>query len=108
MRLTRLRINNFQSFGPVATTESFDETTFLLGPNGAGKTAVLQALARLFGFDQSIRRVRRSDFHVSAQALAAGNEGPSTLWLKAQFEFPELADAAGLHAAIPTVRPHAA
>ena len=40
--------------------------TFLLGPNGSGKTAVLQALARMFGFDPALRRIRASDFHVAA------------------------------------------
>ncbi|MDO8264484.1 MAG: AAA family ATPase [Gallionella sp.] len=101
MKLTRLRISNFQSFGPVPTPVDFEAMTFLLGPNGAGKTVVLQALARLFGFDPSIRRVRRSDFHISPATLAAGNAGTLNLWIEAQFEFPELLDANGQHATIP-------
>lgn len=91
MKLTQLRVSNFQSFGPAATTLTLDAMAFLLGPNGSGKTAVLQALARMFGFDPSLRRIRSSDFHVDATALAKGNVTPSRLWMEAQFEFPELA-----------------
>lgn len=101
MKLTQLRINNFQSFGPQATTILLDGITFLLGPNGAGKTAVLQALARLFGFDPSLRRVRRTDFNISSADLAKGQHGPLKLWIEAQFEFPELKGKKGKHATIP-------
>ncbi|GIX53402.1 AAA family ATPase (plasmid) [Sphaerotilus sulfidivorans] len=101
MRLTQLRISNFQSFGPQPTAIDFEATTFLLGPNGAGKTAVLQALARLFGFDPSLRRVRRTDFHITPKDLATGDIGPLTLWVEAEFEFPELKKAKGKHATIP-------
>ncbi len=101
MKLTRLRISNFQSFGPQATAIGFEAMTFLLGPNGAGKTAVLQALARLFGFDPSLRRVRRTDFHITPKDLAKGDVVPLTLWIEAQFEFPELKKAKGKHATIP-------
>ncbi|MBA4175305.1 MAG: ATP-dependent endonuclease [Leptothrix sp. (in: Bacteria)] len=101
MKLTRLRISNFQSFGPQATAINFEAMTFLLGPNGAGKTAVLQALARLFGFDPSLRRVRRTDFHITPKDLAMGDFGPLTLWIEAEFEFPELKKAKGKHATIP-------
>lgn len=101
MKLTRLRISNFQSFGQQPTVIGLEATTFLLGPNGAGKTAVLQALARLFGFDPSLRRVRRTDFHITPKDLASGDIEPLTLWIEAQFEFPELKKARGKHATIP-------
>lgn len=101
MKLTQLRISNFQSFGQRPTTIDFEAMTFLLGPNGAGKTAVLQVLARLFGFDPSLRRVRRTDFHITPEALASGDIEPMTLWIEAQFEFPELKKAKGKHATIP-------
>ena len=101
MKLTQLRINNFQSFGPEATTIFLDGMTFLLGPNGAGKTAVLQALARMFGFDPSLRRVRRTDFNISSADLAKGRNGVLKLWVEAQFEFPELKKQRGKHATIP-------
>jgi hypothetical protein len=53
MKLTQLRISNFQCFGEEPTVISLEPMTFLLGPNGAGKTSVLQALTRLFGFERS-------------------------------------------------------
>lgn len=101
MKLAQLRISNFQSFGPEPTTVTLAAMGFLLGPNGAGKTAVFQALVRLFGLDPSLRRVRRSDFHVAPAALASGEVAPSTLWLEAQFEFPELKAPKGKHATVP-------
>jgi len=79
MKLTRLRLSNFQSFGQGPTVIALDAMCFLLGPNGTGKTAVLQALARLFGTDPSLRRVRRTDFHITAEDLAIGDIGPLTL-----------------------------
>jgi len=75
--------------------------SFLLGPNGTGKTAVLHALSRLFGFDPLMRRVRQSDFHVTPADLANGDIGSLTLWIEAQFEFPELMKPKGKHATIP-------
>ncbi|WP_282351829.1 TOPRIM nucleotidyl transferase/hydrolase domain-containing protein [Pseudomonas sp. PS01303] len=90
MKLCSLRISNFQSFGPVPTPITFEDITYLLGPNGAGKTAVLQALCRLFAFEPGLRRIRPSDFHVPIGQSNA--EGGSTLWLEAEFNFPETAD----------------
>jgi len=101
MKLTRLRLCNFQSFGPTPTTVEFDGMTFLLGPNGAGKTAVLQALARLFGFDPSLRRVQRSDFHVATAAGAKEQAGALSLWIEAEFEFHELKQPDGKYATVP-------
>lgn len=101
MKLARLRISNFQSFGQQATSVDFEAMTFLLSPNGSGKTAVLQALARLFGFDPSLRRIRETDFHVTPADLASGDVGPLTLWIEAQFEFDELKEPKGKHTTIP-------
>ena len=101
MKLTRLRLSNFQSFGQEPTVIALNAMCFLLGPNGTGKTAVLQALARLFGFDPSLRRVRRTDFHIPAEDLAKGDVGPLALWIEAQFEFPELKKVKGKYPTIP-------
>jgi putative ATP-dependent endonuclease of OLD family len=99
VKLTLLRISNFQCFGQVPTAIDLEPMTFLLGPNGSGKTAVLQALARLFGFDPSLRRIRHSDFHISPKD--AVKVGTLTLWIEAQFEFPELKKTKGKYATIP-------
>ncbi|WNG59732.1 AAA family ATPase [Archangium gephyra] len=90
MKLVRLRLSNFRSFGAVPTEVDLDGMTFLLGPNGTGKTAVLQALARMFSLDPAQRKIRRSDFHVPAKE--ASDEVPEVreLWIEADFEFPEL------------------
>jgi putative ATP-dependent endonuclease of OLD family len=101
MKLTQLRICNFQCFGQAPTTINFEATTFLLGPNGAGKTAVLQALARLFSFDRSLRYVKKADFHIAPGDLAKGDSGTLKLWVEAQFEFPELQKSNGKYATIP-------
>ena len=67
-----------------------EEITYLIGPNGSGKTAALQALCRLFGFDPSLRRILRSDFHVPFNEAEVPAE--RQLWIEADFLFPELSD----------------
>lgn len=88
MKLVRLRLSNFRSFGAIATTIDLADMTFLLGPNGSGKTAALQALARMFSLDPSQRKIRRADFHVPYNEKEAPPE--RVLWIEADFEFPEL------------------
>lgn len=95
MRLTHIRINNFQSFG--ATTDvSFEDLTFLLGPNGSGKTATLQALCRLFSITRRYRDVRASDFHVTTDNITR-----TKLFVEATFEFPECSENEGSPATVP-------
>jgi len=101
MKLTQLRISNFQSFGEEATVIGLEPMTYLLGPNGAGKTAVLQALARMFASDQTMRRVRKSDFHVPPDETSDTAPETRSLWIEAQFEFPELKNAKGKYSTIP-------
>lgn len=90
MKLTHLRICNFRCFGSVATEIALDDTTFILGPNGTGKTAVLQALARMFSLDPTLRKIRASDFHIAADEAPDGAPEERRLWIEADFEFPEL------------------
>lgn len=106
MRVCRLRLKNFQSFGPIPTEIELSKLTFVLGPNGAGKTAVLVALGRLFSPVQSLRRVRSEDFHLPAGNAAepAGKE----LWLEVDVEFEETADGDGAHPSIPPFFTHMA
>jgi len=103
MKLVRLRLSNFRSFGPEPTVVDLTNITFLLGPNGAGKTAVLQALARMFGLDPAQRRIRRSDFHVPASEAPEDAPEQRTLWIEADFEFPELKQDDADGAALPAV-----
>jgi putative ATP-dependent endonuclease of OLD family len=91
MKLVRLRLFGFRSFGLESTEIDLGDMTFLLGPNGAGKTTVLQALARMFSIDSTQRRIRRSDFHIPADEALADVPEERELWIEADFEFPELA-----------------
>ncbi len=100
MKLIKLRLSNFQCFGPGPTEILLDPLTFLIGANGTGKTAVLIALVRLFGFERSLRAIRRSDIHVGTGAPGNPPAKP-TLWIEAHFEFPELKNASSKYATVP-------
>lgn len=90
MKLVRLRLSNFRSFGADYTELDLEDLTFLLGPNGAGKTAVLQALARMFSLDPAQRKVKKPDFHVPYDEKPEHAPAGRALWIEADFEFPEL------------------
>lgn len=106
MKLSRLCLKNFQSFGPQPTTVDLDQLTFILGPNGSGKTAVLTALTRLFSPVPAMRRVQLSDFHEPADGgvVDDGNE----LWVEVDIEFEEAADEEEDHPSIPAFFKHMA
>jgi putative ATP-dependent endonuclease of the OLD family len=99
MKLTKLRLSNFQCFGPDVTNIDLDPLTFLIGANGTGKTAVLIALVRLFGFERSLRPIRRSDFHAPVGSVDVPTK--QKLWIEAHFDFPELKKVGGKFATIP-------
>ncbi|GAA1134217.1 ATP-dependent nuclease [Citricoccus alkalitolerans] len=102
MKITALRLSNFQSFGPAPTTIQLSDLTYVLGPNGSGKTVVLEALSRLFSPIVPQRTIRLSDFHVPAAGIPteAQDEEVPTLWIEVDIEFPEAARE-GQHASIP-------
>lgn len=106
MKLCRLRLKNFQSFGPTPTEIELGRLTFVLGPNGSGKTAVLQAMARLFSPVPSMRRLQPSDFHVPFGT--APEDVDNELWLEADIEFEETADDDGDYPSIPPFFTHMA
>nr|WP_011091145.1 AAA family ATPase [Corynebacterium glutamicum]AAO18220.1 Yga2G [Corynebacterium glutamicum] len=101
MKITVLRLSNFQSFGQGPTSLNLTDITYVLGPNGAGKTAVLEALSRLFSPVAAQRTIRISDFHIPATSGTSGiqNEEP-TLWIEVDIEFPEAASE-DYHASVP-------
>ena len=100
MKLKCIRLSNFQCFGPEPTELSLEALTFLIGPNGSGKTSAMQALCRLFAFDPTLRRIKKSDFHIPHDEEDAPDE--RNLWVEADFLFPELQDDAGEHPTIPS------
>lgn len=100
MKLQSIRLSSFQSFGPEPTELTLNDITYLIGPNGSGKTAALQALCRMFAFEPSLRRIRRSDFHVPYDEEEIPYE--RQLWIEADFVFAELGNE-GENA---TVAPH--
>ncbi|MFD7737746.1 AAA family ATPase [Streptomyces sp. MJM8645] len=101
MKITTLRLSNFQSFGANPTAIDLDDLTYVLGPNGSGKTTVLEALSRLFSPLEGQRKIRVEDFHVRVdQPAGEPLAGEPTLWLEVDVEFPE-ASADGQHASVP-------
>ncbi len=108
MKITTLRLSNFQSFGPEPTVVALEDVTYVLGPNGSGKTAVLEALSRLFSPLQAQRRVGLDDFHVPVgQSPDDVRDASPTLWLEVDLEIPE-SGAAGQHASVPPSFSHMA
>lgn len=89
MRLRKLRLQNFRSFGE-DTTIAFDDLTTLVGANSAGKTAVMHALTKLFGRDPKDRQLHRSDFHLPKD-VDPRSVTTAELIIEAVFDFPELA-----------------
>lgn len=106
MKVRRLRLKNFQSFGPTPIEVELTRLSFVLGPNGSGKTAVLVALARLFSPIPAMRRVQVSDFHVPVGANP--QEIDNQLWLEVDIEFEETADDDGDYPSIPPFFAHMA
>lgn len=101
VKITTLRLSNFQSFGSQPTAIDLDDLTYVLGPNGSGKTTVLEALSRLFSPLEAQRKIRLGDFHVRVdQSAEEAQAGEPTLWLEVDVEFPE-AGADGQHASVP-------
>jgi putative ATP-dependent endonuclease of the OLD family len=101
MKITTLRLNNFQSFGPEPKAIELSDLTYVLGPNGSGKTAVLQALSRLFSPLEAQRKIRLEDFHVPVDRSAVEVQAREPrLWLEVDVEIPEAGDD-GQHASVP-------
>lgn len=103
MKLVRMRLCNFRSFGADSIEIELDNMTFLLGPNGTGKTAVLHSLARMFSLDPAQRKIRRSDFHVPSDEVPENAPEERELWIEADFEFPELVEENADGDDLPTV-----
>lgn len=102
MKLTKVIINNFRSFGE-SQVIGFNDQTVLIGNNSSGKTTVLQALSKLFSDKQNDRIIRKSDFHLLKGSKPGENS--RELFIETIFEFDEL-DTPSFGAAIPTFFEH--
>ena len=90
MKIERILVKNFRSFGVAPTLLRFDNLTALIGANGSGKTNALLALLRLFGVTKQERDLEVVDFHVPP----GGNledEAQRSLVIEAHLSIPELA-----------------
>lgn len=102
MRLNKLRISNFRSYGPTETVIDFEDITTFIGANSSGKSAALQALTKLFGETNADRALEKSDFYVSHDEVLEDLERRE-LYIEANFSFPEIENDEGeTHYAIPT------
>ncbi|MDO4260019.1 MAG: hypothetical protein Q4C87_10935, partial [Actinomycetaceae bacterium] len=87
MFIRRVRLRNFQVFGPEPVSVELGRYTQLLGANWAGKTALLEALSRLFSPLPGIRKIRREDFHpLDHSHTAAGETTEQVLWIEADVD----------------------
>src|SRR5580692_3139535 len=91
MRISRITISNFRSFGPEPVTVDLSDSTCFVGANGSGKSAVLQAMSRLFGVSGTERTIVKGDFHIPHDCEDEEVEERS-LSIEVRIEFPELAD----------------
>ena len=89
MKIERVLIKNFRSFGPTETKLRLDNVTALIGANGSGKTNALLALVRLFGLTKQERDLDASDFHVPV-GTTLDDEASRSLTIEAQLSIPEL------------------
>lgn len=104
MRIVKLRLWNFQSFGSTPKVIDLSDVTYVLGPNGSGKTAVLEAMSRLFSPIAAQRSIRHTDFHVPLDKSSAVGETARELWIEADIEFAEAGEDG--HASIPPFLAH--
>ncbi|WP_165056818.1 MULTISPECIES: AAA family ATPase [unclassified Adlercreutzia] len=88
MRLAKIIIEGFRSFGERQTVE-FDGLTTFIGENSSGKTAALAALGKIFAQRQADRQLMRSDFHLPKD-MKPEDVDELELTVEAIFEFDEL------------------
>lgn len=99
MKLKKIKIYNYRSFGKETTIEFNDLTTFI-GNNSSGKTAALSALQKLFGPTSRERNLTRADFHLNKDEKVENIESKE-LYIETIFEFSELNDDNNLSESIP-------
>jgi len=104
MKISKLTIKNFQSFGPSVTTIKLVDNTVFIGNNSTGKTAALLGLLKLFGKGQQ-REITRDDFH-TPHDVDPNSMTSADLFIEATIEFPELTEDNTDHSGIPVFFQH--
>ena len=89
MELKKLKIHNYQCFGPEEKEIIINDFTTLIGANNSGKTATLKALEKLFGVSRKSRMLKRSDFHIPKGKTIESFDN-LYLSIEAVFDFPSL------------------
>lgn len=88
MYIDSITLENFQSFRE-KTTIALPKLTAFVGSNGTGKTAILLALTRLFGIDNSMRTICSNDFYVPMSERLE-DQDERKLSIEVTLKFPEL------------------
>lgn len=91
MKLTKLKLYNYRSFGNKEQTINLNNLTSLIGNNSSGKTAALAALNTIFSEYSNDRNLTRSDFHLPKN-MAPEEMQEQKLYIEVIFHFNELKD----------------
>lgn len=94
MKIEKLLLQNFRSFGREKTTLRLDDLTAFVGANGAGKTSALLALVRMFGLSTQERTLQPADFFVPV-GTSIDDEDQRSLVIEVHLAIPEL-DGTGM------------
>jgi predicted ATP-dependent endonuclease of OLD family len=89
MKLTKLKVFNYRSFGNEEQIVPINELTTFIGSNSTGKTAALCALNCIFSTNSNDRVLQRSDFHLPKDTKPDELE-KQELYIEAIFTFEEL------------------
>jgi len=94
LKLSKVKLCRYRSFGNKEQTISFNDLTALIGNNSSGKTAALSALCKIFSDNSGERILQRSDFYIGKDTLPEELE-EQDLYIEAVFVFDELLEEDG-------------
>ncbi len=89
MRLIKVKICRFRSFGDEEQVIYLNKLTTLIGNNSSGKTSSLQALLKIFADNSNERNLLKSDFFLSNEKKPE-DVTEQNLYIEAVFDFPEV------------------
>lgn len=104
MKIQKLIIDGFKCFRNKTEIE-LDSLTCFIGTNSSGKSAALEALCRLFGDNNSLKIVQKSDFYVEPGKTIEDYDN-RLFYIEAIISFPELENAGSNTNSIPSCFSH--